>query len=130
MQAVDVLRHDREDLARALERHDCMVHGVGLRVLVALPRLELLVPVLNARRFRRHEVVVVHGPPARPETAGTAKIRNAARGRDPRPDEDEHAPGGGEELNETPVAHASLSYSALSATIGSMLAARAAGMSA
>ena len=51
METIDVLRHDRDDLPRALERHDGMVHGVRLRVLIDLPRFQLEVPVLDSRRF-------------------------------------------------------------------------------
>ncbi len=78
MQAVDILRDDREHLPGALERHDGDVKGVGPRALIDRPRFQLVVPVLGARGFRREKLVVVDGTPACPDAPRSAKVGNPA----------------------------------------------------
>lgn len=41
MQAIDVLRYDRDNFPRAFERHDGVVKGVRPRVLIDLPGFPL-----------------------------------------------------------------------------------------
>jgi len=81
MQPVDVLRDDGDDFSCALERDDRVVQGVRLRTLIDVPRLELVVPVLDACFLGCEELVVVHRTPPRPDAAGPAEVGDAARRR-------------------------------------------------
>jgi len=90
VKTVDVLRHHGERRARAFERHHRVMNRVRLRTLIDLPGLELVVPVLDARGFRGHEVVVVDRAAARPDAVRAAEIGNAARRRHASPGEDQN----------------------------------------
>ena len=49
VQAINVLRDDRAQLARFLQPHDRVMHCVRLRVAKCLVRLELVIPMLDSR---------------------------------------------------------------------------------
>src|SRR5213593_3874824 len=116
MEPIDVLRHDGYDFARPLERHDSVVDRVWLRVPIDLPALELEVPVLDSRRFRREKLVVVHRAPPRPHAARAAEIGNPAGGRYTRPREDEDAMRPSQLFDQAPVGHGPLYHPRLSDT--------------
>src|SRR5439155_6648318 len=80
-----------------------VVRGIRPRLLVDVPRLELVVPVLDARRFRREKLVVVHGTPPRPHAVRPAEIGDAARRRDAGARKDEDALRPPERLDEPRV---------------------------
>ena len=91
MQPVDVLRDDGDDFSGALERDDRVVQGVRLSALIDVPRLELVVPVLDPRLLGCEELVVVHRTPPRPHAAGPAEVGDAARRRHAGAGEDQNA---------------------------------------
>lgn len=92
MEPIDVLRHDRADFSRALQPHDGVMHRVRFRITKSIAPLEFVIPMLAARLFRRHEILVVNRLPFRPDAARSAEIGNAAAGRDAGARENENAP--------------------------------------
>ena len=69
MEAIDVLGDDGDDLARAFERDDGVVHGVRLRVLIDLPGLQLVVP------GPRHVPLRTRGTPHTAQADGGSRHR-------------------------------------------------------
>ena len=59
-----------------------VMHCVRLGVAEGISSFELVIPMLDPRRFRGHEVLKINRLPSRPDTLWSAKIRNAASGRD------------------------------------------------
>ena len=90
VQAVNVLGDNHEQFAGAFELGDGGVGGVGLGVAERGPAFELEIPVLDARRFRSHEVVVEDGLAALLHAVRPAKVGNAAAGRNIRAGENQN----------------------------------------
>lgn len=80
MQAIDVLREDSAQFAGLLQPGDRMVDGVWLRVAEGVPSFKFIIPMLDPRGFRAHEVGVVNGLAGLPNPLWTAEIRDAAAG--------------------------------------------------
>src|SRR3989442_5651925 len=78
MEAINVLRDYRGDFASLFQANNCFVNGVWLRIAESRPGLQLVIPMLDARCFRTHEVVIIHRLPARPDAVRPAKIGNTA----------------------------------------------------
>src|SRR5207247_7195046 len=74
LETVDVLCDDGEHFPRMFERDDGVMDGVRLRALIDLPRFQLVVPVLDARGFRREKLAVLDRTPPRPHPAGPAEV--------------------------------------------------------
>ena len=100
VQPIDVLRDDHRELARPLEIRDRGVHGIRLRIPERGPGLALLVPVLDARGLRVHEVLEVDGLPFPPDTFRAAEVPDAAARRDACSGEYQDAVGVAQQLNE------------------------------
>src|SRR5436190_13919401 len=100
MQAVDILCDDRDHLPCGLELHDRVVNRVRLGTGMNLPRLQLVVPVFDARRLRCEELLVEHRTPSFPHAVRPAKIGNAAGRRHTGAGEYEDAPRGPKVMNE------------------------------
>jgi hypothetical protein len=90
MQSVDILRNDGSQFRRAFQTHDRVMNGVWPRVSKCVPRFKFVVPVLEARALRSHEILKVNWLPSGPDTLRSAKIRNAAASGDSGAGEDEH----------------------------------------
>ena len=57
-----------------------MMNSIRPRVAKCFARFELVIPMLNPRSFRGHEILKVNRLPSRPHTVRAAEIRNAATG--------------------------------------------------
>ena len=82
MKAIDVLRDDGAEFSGAFQSNHGMMHFVRLGVAEGISPFELVIPMLNPRRFRCHEVLKIDRLPSRPDTLWPAKIRNTTSGRD------------------------------------------------
>ena len=91
MQAIDVLRDDGAELAGSLKPNDGVMHGVWLRIAERVAAFKLVIPVLDPRRFRGHEVLVIDRLTSLPDALRPAKIRDTTAGGDPGPGKDEGA---------------------------------------
>ena len=78
MQAVDILSNDRMQSPGLFQTDDGVMNCVGLGVAEGISPLELVIPMLDSRRFRCHEIVEIDGLPAGPHTLRSPEIRNAA----------------------------------------------------
>ena len=78
MQAVDILCDNRAEFSGFFQADDRMMNGVGLGVAEGISAFELVIPMLDSRRFRRHEVLEIDGLPAGPDALRATEIRNAA----------------------------------------------------
>jgi hypothetical protein len=81
VQAIDILSYNHQYLPRVLEPGDGVMDGIGPCSSKSIPALELVIPMLDPRRFRGHEVLEINRLPPRPDTLRTTKIGNAAAGR-------------------------------------------------
>ena len=89
MQSVDVLGENGAKLPRAFQANDRVMDVVRPGEPEHRPSFKLIIPVLDSRRFRGHEILEVNGPPASPYTLRPTEIRNAAAGRNTGTGEDE-----------------------------------------
>ena len=94
VEAVNVLGDEHEEFAGALEFDDCVMDGVWLRVAECFPTFEFEIPMFDARGFGSHEVLVIDGLAAGPDTLRAAEIGYPALGGDAGAGEDEDALGG------------------------------------
>ncbi len=78
MQAVDVLRDNGAKFSGFFQGNDRMMNGIGPGVAESISPFELVIPMLDPRRFRHHEIVEVNGLPSGPHALRPAEIRNAA----------------------------------------------------
>ena len=88
VQSIDVLSNNRDDFTSLFQSNDCMMHQVWTRGAKQGPSFELVVPVLDSRCFRGHEVLVVNRPSTGPNTIWPSEIRDSASGRDSSPRKD------------------------------------------
>ena len=84
VQAINVLRHNRQKLARFLQLHDCVVNRIGLRISKCFPTFEFVIPMFDACRLRAHERVVIDWRAPLPHSLRAAEIGNSAVSRDAR----------------------------------------------
>ena len=89
MQTVDVLRHYHEKLSCLLEPNECKVDGVGLGVSESIPAFQLVIPMLDSRLLRSHEILDEDRFAPGPHTLRSTEIGNAASGRNTCAREDE-----------------------------------------
>jgi hypothetical protein len=89
VKSVNVLRHDQENLAGFFQSNDGVVRGIRLRCAKAIPPLQLVIPVFDARRFRRHEILEVNRLAPSPDALRSAEIRDPARSRNARARKDQ-----------------------------------------
>src|SRR5688572_30534824 len=73
VQPVDVLGDSQQQLSRLSQLYNGIVHRIGPRVTESLPAFQLIVPMLNPRGFRAHEIIVVHRLPALHTPCGPRK---------------------------------------------------------
>ena len=90
VQALDVLRDHRRQLALLVQSDERVVPGVRARVAHGGPAFDLLPPVLDASRLARQEFLEVDGPVARPDPVRAAEVRHARLGRDAGAGEADH----------------------------------------
>ena len=89
VQSIDILRHHHQDLARFFQRDDRVMNSVRPRISKPIPTFQLVIPMLDPRRFRSEKILEVNRLPFFPDTLRPAKIRDAAAGRNPSAGEDE-----------------------------------------
>ena len=80
MQTVDILRDDAAKFTCAFESGDRVMHTVRLRVAERVTSLELVIPVLDPRRFGRHEILEVNRLASRPDALWPTEVWNSAAG--------------------------------------------------
>ena len=78
MQAVDVLRDNGAEFSRPFQSSAGMMNGVGPGVAESISPFELVIPMLDSRRFRSHEILEIDGLPPGPDTLRSAEIRDSA----------------------------------------------------
>jgi hypothetical protein len=94
------LGDQQEELGGAFEVDDGFVDGVGPGLAKGRPTFQFVIPMLNPRFFGLHEIVVVNRLTPRPDALGSAKVRDAAAGRDARAGKDQDALGRAQESDE------------------------------
>ena len=77
-------------LPALLQPDDRPMNVVRLRVPERLPGFQFVIPMLDSGCFRGHEILVVNRLAPRPDALRSAKIRNAAPGRNSRAGEDQN----------------------------------------
>src|SRR5947209_12290945 len=80
VEAVDVLGHNRCDLAGRFQFRDRPMRFIRLSGAKAIPPFELEIPMLDPGPFRRHEVLEINRLAPRPHSLGPAKIGYPASG--------------------------------------------------
>ena len=93
MQTIDILRNYHFHLAGLFQSHNGLVDDVGLGIAVFLPHLQLVFPVLDARGFLGHKILIINRLAGGPDAACAAKGRDAAGRGNARAGEDEDAVG-------------------------------------
>ena len=88
MEAVNILGDDYLHFAGLLKAHDGLVYDVGLGIAVFLPEFQLVFPVLDARGFLGHKILIINRLACGPDASGTAKGRDATGGGDASAGED------------------------------------------
>ena|SRR5437773_6815713 len=78
VQTVDILSDNRKEFPCLFQPDDGVMNRVGPGVAEGISPFELIIPMLDSRRFRRHEVLEIDGLPAGPDTLRATEIRNAA----------------------------------------------------
>src|SRR5215470_1123025 len=79
--------------------------GIGLRVLKMSPRLELVVPILNALFLAAKEILEVDRLALRPDAARSPKVWNAASGGNSGAGKDKDSTGAAQSLDQFWVTH-------------------------
>ena len=80
VQPVDVLRDHAAKLPGALQADNGVMHRIRFCIAKGISSFELVIPMLDPRRFRRHEILEVHWLPRFPDPLWSAKIGDAAAG--------------------------------------------------
>ena len=80
VEAVNVLRDDATESPRPFQADDGIMNFVRSGVAESVSSFELVIPMLQARRFRRHEILIIDWLSPCPDTLRPAKIRNATAG--------------------------------------------------
>ena len=78
------------DFFRIFQLHDRFVHRIWPRRAKRRPSLKFVVPMLDSSRFRRHEILVIHGLAAGPNAIRPPEIRNSASSRYSGPGKDHY----------------------------------------
>lgn len=90
MQAVNILGEYHGDLFGLLKLHDCMMHGVGSSCGNCSPAFQLVVPMLDPRGFRCHEILIIDRLTSPPNALRSTEIGNTTSGRDARAGKYQH----------------------------------------
>ncbi len=81
MKSVDVLRDNGAEFPRSFQTDDGIMDRVRPGIAEALSSFELVIPMLDSRRFGHHEILKIDWLSPHPDTLRSTKIRNAAAGR-------------------------------------------------
>ena len=84
VQSVDVLRDQSDEFSLDVQRVNKIMTDIRSGVLVLLPSIQAPLPRFDARRLAAHIFLKRDRPVTRPDAAGTAKVRDAGFGADPR----------------------------------------------
>src|SRR4051812_31631429 len=93
VQSIDILRDDASEFARVFQTHDRSMHRIRPRIAKSISAFQLIIPMLDAGRFRGHEILEVNRLPACPNAVWAAKVRYPAPGRDASPGENDRTSG-------------------------------------
>jgi hypothetical protein len=89
VQPIDVLRNHCDDLPGCFQFRDGTMSLVRLGIPKPVPPLQFVIPMLDPRRFRRHEILEVYRLPPRPDSLRSPEIRDPAAGRNAGAGEDQ-----------------------------------------
>ena len=101
MQTVNVLGDHGAEFSGFFQTDDGVMNGVGPGVAKRVSPFQLVIPMLDSRRFRRHEILIVDRLPPGPDTLRPAEIRDAAVRRDAGAGEDQRLLRGSEIVGES-----------------------------
>src|SRR5437870_3857328 len=72
VQAINILRNDAAKFAGLLQSNDDLMNGIRPRMAKSISAFQLVIPMLDAGRFRGHEILEVNRLAARPHPLRTA----------------------------------------------------------